>query len=44
LTAWVVFFPKSNLVWSLFKGLPTPPDELKTGLNFVDVSVNSVKM
>jgi len=42
LTVWVVFFPKSNLVWRLFKGLPTPPDELKTDLNFVDVSVDSV--
>ena len=41
-TAWVVVFPKSNLVWRLFKGLPTPPDELKVDLNFVDVSVNSV--
>lgn len=42
LTVWVVVFPKSNLVWRLFKSLPTPPDELKTDLNFVDVSVDSV--
>ena len=39
LTVWVVLFPKSSLVWRLFKGLPKPPDELKTELNFVDVSV-----
>jgi lipopolysaccharide/colanic/teichoic acid biosynthesis glycosyltransferase len=27
-TAWVVFFPKSRLVWRLFAGLPSPPAAL----------------
>ena len=27
-TAWVVLFPKSRLVWSLFPGLPEPPQAL----------------
>ena len=34
LTIWVIFFPKSNLVWRLFKDLPCPPDILKKDLNF----------
>lgn len=34
LTVWVVLFPKSGIVWSAFKGLPTPPDSLKGPLNF----------
>jgi lipopolysaccharide/colanic/teichoic acid biosynthesis glycosyltransferase len=33
-TVWVVLFPKSALVWRLFKGLPVPPEELKGPLNF----------
>lgn len=28
LTVWVVFFPKSQLVYRAFKGLPAPPPEL----------------
>ena len=28
LTIWVVFFPKSNLVYKVFKSLPSPPDFL----------------
>lgn len=28
-TAWVVLFPKSQLVWWFFRGLPTPPAVLK---------------
>lgn len=27
-TAWVVLFPKSQLVWKLFPGLPQPPEKL----------------
>lgn len=27
-TAWVVLFPKSKLVWRLFPGLPSPPQAL----------------
>lgn len=27
-TAWVVAFPRSRLAWRLFKGLPSPPEEL----------------
>jgi lipopolysaccharide/colanic/teichoic acid biosynthesis glycosyltransferase len=34
LTAWVVLFPKSGLVWKVFKNLPEPPDSLKDELNF----------
>ena len=34
LTVWVVLFPKSDLVWRLFKDLPSPPDVLKKDLNF----------
>ena len=34
LTVWVVLFSKSDLVWRLFKDLPTPPDTLKKDLNF----------
>lgn len=33
-TVWVVMFPKSGIVWSAFKSLPTPPDALKEPLNF----------
>jgi hypothetical protein len=33
-TAWVVLFSKSNLVWKIFKGLPPPPPELKAALHF----------
>jgi len=36
LTVWVVLFPKSDLVWRLFKDLPSPPDILKEDLNFPD--------
>ena len=36
LTIWVVLFPKSDLVWRLFKDLPSPPDLLKKDLNFPD--------
>ena len=34
LTIWVVIFPKSDLIWRIFKDLPVPPDDLKTDLNF----------
>jgi lipopolysaccharide/colanic/teichoic acid biosynthesis glycosyltransferase len=34
LTVWVVLFPKSDVVWRLFKDLPSPPDILKKDLNF----------
>jgi lipopolysaccharide/colanic/teichoic acid biosynthesis glycosyltransferase len=34
LTAWVVLFPKSNVIWRVFKDLPAPPVELVTDLNF----------
>lgn len=27
-TAWVVLFPKSDVVWKLFRGLPAPPASL----------------
>lgn len=28
ITGWVIVFPKSKLVWRVFRGLPTPPPEL----------------
>ncbi|MDA7791608.1 sugar transferase [Opitutales bacterium] len=34
LTLWVVIFPKSSLVWKVFPKLPSPPQELKSLLNF----------
>jgi lipopolysaccharide/colanic/teichoic acid biosynthesis glycosyltransferase len=34
ITVWVVLFPKSDLIWRLFKNLPVPPDNLKNDLNF----------
>jgi lipopolysaccharide/colanic/teichoic acid biosynthesis glycosyltransferase len=34
LTVWVIFFPKSDAIWELFKDLPSPPDMLKKELNF----------
>ena len=34
LTVWVVLFPRSGLVWRLFKDLPFPPDILTKDLNF----------
>jgi len=34
MTVWVVLFPKSNLIWRLFKNLPVPPDNLKNELNY----------
>jgi lipopolysaccharide/colanic/teichoic acid biosynthesis glycosyltransferase len=33
-TAWVVLFSGSDLVWRVFQGLPVPPDELKSSLNY----------
>tara|TARA_X000000950_G_scaffold283065_2_gene383110 strand:+ start:225 stop:914 length:690 start_codon:yes stop_codon:yes gene_type:complete len=33
-TIWVVFKPKSQLIWNVFKSLPKPPDILKDGLNY----------
>ena len=32
-TAWVVFFPKSRVVWKVFPSIPTPPDPLNEILN-----------
>ena len=35
-TVWVVLFSKSKVVWTVFKGLPEPPEELKRALNYKD--------
>ena len=32
LTAWVVLFPKSKIVWKTFKSLPAPPGSLSSSL------------
>ncbi len=34
LTAWVVLFSKSRLVWRIYDDLPTPPDRLRPLLNY----------
>ncbi len=34
LTAWVVIFPRSRLIWRVFPDLPRPPGELAEGLGF----------
>ena len=34
LTVWAVLFPKSDVIWRVFKDLPIPPDELKSELNY----------
>ena len=34
LTVWVILFSKSDLIWRLYKDLPSPPDILKKDLNF----------
>lgn len=33
-TVWVVMRPASDIVWRVFKGLPIPPDVLKSPLNY----------
>ena len=35
-TVWAVLIPSSLLVWKVFKGLPEPPKELKSALNFYE--------
>lgn len=34
ITIWVVIFPKTRLVWTIFKALPEPPLELKQALRY----------
>jgi len=34
LTVWVVIFPKSDVIWRIFKDLPVPPNNLKDDLNY----------
>lgn len=36
ITVWVVIFSKTDAVWSLFKELPKPPEELKLALGYKD--------
>jgi len=33
-TGWAVLFPKTKVAWTVFKGAPEPPEELKSALNF----------
>jgi lipopolysaccharide/colanic/teichoic acid biosynthesis glycosyltransferase len=35
-TVWAVLFPKTKVAWTVFKGLPVPPEELKIALNYKD--------
>lgn len=34
ITIWVIIFPKSSVIWRLFKDLPIPPNSLKLHLNY----------
>mgnify|MGYP000274099333 CR=1 FL=1 len=34
LTVFVILFPKSQLVWKIFRDLPAPPNQLKSELNY----------
>ena len=36
ITVWVVLFPKTKVAWTVFKGLPQPPEKLKKALNYKD--------
>jgi len=36
ITAWVVIFPGSSIIWKIFKDLPEPSEELKKLLSYVD--------
>ncbi|MDB4805024.1 sugar transferase [bacterium] len=33
-TVWAVLFPKTKAAWTVFNGLPEPPEELKLALNY----------
>ena len=35
-TVWAVLFPKTKIAWTVFKGLPEPPEELRPSLNYKD--------
>lgn len=34
ITIWVIFFPKSKIVWKMFNDLPSPPKNLRSQLNY----------
>jgi len=36
ITVWTVLFPKTKVIWVIFKALPEPPEELKLALNYKD--------
>jgi lipopolysaccharide/colanic/teichoic acid biosynthesis glycosyltransferase len=35
-TVWTVVFPRTQIVWRVFRDLPEPPTELKKALNYID--------
>ena len=37
-TAWVIVIPNTKVIWSVFKELPEPPNELKQALNYISNS------
>lgn len=37
ITLIIVVFPKTQIIWGVFDGLPGPPDELKNVLNYIDI-------
>jgi lipopolysaccharide/colanic/teichoic acid biosynthesis glycosyltransferase len=37
-TIWAIFFPKTQVAWKVFKGLPEPPEELKSVLKYKEYS------
>ena len=34
ITIWTILFPKTKAAWKVFRGLPEPPEELKSALNY----------
>ena len=38
ITIWAIFFPKTQVAWKVFKGLPEPPEELKSVLKYKEYS------
>ncbi|OQS38630.1 sugar transferase [Chromobacterium haemolyticum] len=34
ITVWAVLSPNSSIIWRVFRGLPSPPNELRTVLNY----------
>lgn len=44
MTIWIIFTPKNNAVWRVYKDLPEPPSDLKKKLNYVSRQVPSATL